>query len=210
VGAHATGRGQREVRAVLHILDPPLTSNLAGQRHACRSLPVAALASARPVRRINAEKRAHPAFCALVVSWIRRLGTRSERSGTISGMALDAEDLHALEPIRRICRAFPGAVEAELQGRPLFRVGRRRFAIFNGAGSPARPRWEGAGRSLHFLADPTEREALRQDGRFVASPHHGDRGWFGIRMEGDLDWKELTELLDSAYQQVAPRRVVDR
>jgi hypothetical protein len=27
-------------------------------------------------------------------------------------------------------------------------------------------------------------------------------------MEGDLDWKELTELLDSAYQQVAPRRVV--
>jgi len=29
-----------------------------------------------------------------------------------------------------------------------------------------------------------------------------------IRMEGDLDWKELTELLDSAYQQVAPRRVV--
>lgn len=62
---------------------------------------------------------------------------------------------------------------------------------------------------LHFLADPTEREALRQDGRFVASPHHGDRGWFGIRMEGDLDWKELTELLDSAYQQVALRRVVD-
>jgi hypothetical protein len=28
-------------------------------------------------------------------------------------------------------------------------------------------------------------------------------------MEGDLDGKELTELLDSAYQQVAPRRVVD-
>lgn len=124
-------------------------------------------------------------------------------------MALDAEDLHALELIGRICRAFPDADEAELQGRPRFRVGRRRFANFKGAGSPARPRWEGAGRSLHFLADPTEREALRQDGRFVASPHHGDRGWFGIRMEGDLDWKELTELLDSAYQQVAPRRVVD-
>jgi hypothetical protein len=28
-------------------------------------------------------------------------------------------------------------------------------------------------------------------------------------MEAHLDWKELTELVDSAYQQVAPRRVVD-
>jgi hypothetical protein len=28
-------------------------------------------------------------------------------------------------------------------------------------------------------------------------------------MEEDLDWKELTELLDSAYQHVAPRRVVN-
>jgi predicted DNA-binding protein (MmcQ/YjbR family) len=79
----------------------------------------------------------------------------------------------------------------------------------NGAGSPARLRWDGAGRSLHFLADPTEREALRQDGRFVASPHHGDRGWFGIRLDGDLDWKEMTELLDSAYQQATPRRMVE-
>jgi predicted DNA-binding protein (MmcQ/YjbR family) len=124
-------------------------------------------------------------------------------------MALDVDDLQALELIRRICLAFPGADEAELQGRPLFRVGRRRFAIFNGAGSPARPRWEGSGRSLHFLTDPTEREALREDGRFVASPHHGDRGWVGIRVEGDLDWTELAELLDSAYRQAAPRRVVD-
>jgi predicted DNA-binding protein (MmcQ/YjbR family) len=123
-------------------------------------------------------------------------------------MALDAEDLHALELIRRICRAFPGADEAELQGRPL-------SGLVDGASRSSTalrhllgPGGKGAGRSLHFLADPTEREALRQDGRFVASPHHGHRGWFGIRMEGDLDWKELTELLDSAYQQVAPRRVV--
>ncbi len=124
-------------------------------------------------------------------------------------MDLDADDLRALAPIRRICLALPGADEAELQGRPLFRVGRRRFAIFNGAGSPARPRWDGWGRSLHVLTDPTEREALRQDGRFSASPHHGDRGWLGIRVDGDLDGTELAELLDSAYRQAAPRRVVD-
>ncbi|MGH9214249.1 MAG: MmcQ/YjbR family DNA-binding protein [Acidimicrobiales bacterium] len=67
----------------------------------------------------------------------------------------------------------------------------------------------GVGRSLHFLTDPAEHEALRQDNRFVASPHHGDRGWLAIRMDGDVDWKELTELIDSAYRQAAPRRVRD-
>jgi hypothetical protein len=51
------------------------------------------------------------------------------------------DDLVALERVRAICLRFVGADEGELQNRPLFRVGRRRFAIFNGAGSPPRPRW---------------------------------------------------------------------
>ena len=121
-------------------------------------------------------------------------------------MALDAEDLSALERIRSICLGFPRVDEAELQGRPLFRVGRRRFAIFNGRGSPQRTRWDGAGRSLHFLSDPMEVDALRQDGRFGPSPHHGHRGWLATRVDDEVDWDEVAELLDSAYRQVAPRR----
>ena len=123
-------------------------------------------------------------------------------------MTLDREDIAALERIRRICLARPGASEGAIQGRPLFRVGRRRFAIFNGAGSPPRPRWDRSGRSLHFVADPAG-DALGQDERFVASPHHGDRGWLSIRIDGDLDWVEVTELLDAAYRQVAPRHFPD-
>lgn len=124
-------------------------------------------------------------------------------------MALDADDHTALERIRRICLALPGVDEGELQGRPLFRVGRRRFAIFNGVGAPPRPRWETSGRSLHFLAEPGEREALRNDDRFVASPHHGDRGWLSIRFDEGPDWREFAELLDAAYRQVAPASVTD-
>ena len=116
------------------------------------------------------------------------------------------EDDDALERVRRICFGFAGADEAELQGRPLFRVGRRRFAIFNGAGSPPRPRWNSSGRSLHFLTDPLELEALRQDRRFAVSPHHGHRGWMTLRLDGgDVDWVEVAELLESAYRQVVPR-----
>jgi predicted DNA-binding protein (MmcQ/YjbR family) len=60
---------------------------------------------------------------------------------------------------------------------------------------------------LHFLADPAEADALRADRRFSPSPHHGDRGWFALRLDaGDVDWDEVTELLDSAYAQVSTSR----
>ena len=120
----------------------------------------------------------------------------------------DPGDRAALDRIRHICLRLPGATEAELQGRPMFRVGRRRFALFNGSSSPSRPRWGSSGRSLHFLADPLEVEALRQDGRFAASPHHGDRGWLAVRLDAvEIDWAEIRELLETAYHQVARPRM---
>ena len=119
---------------------------------------------------------------------------------------LDAEDLAALTRIRGLCGSWQGVDEAELQGRPLFRVGRRRFAIFNGLASPPHRRWEGCGRSLHFLADPLELEALRQDARLSPSPHHGDRRWMFLSIDPPgTDWSEVAELLDAAYRQVAGR-----
>ena len=121
------------------------------------------------------------------------------------------DDADALRRIRAICRRFPSVEEAALQDRPLFRVGSRRFAIFNGDGSPPRPRWQGVGRSLHVLTDPAEREALTQDSRFRPSPHHGDRGWLALRLDpGEVDWQEVAELLESAYRQAAGRRRVAR
>jgi predicted DNA-binding protein (MmcQ/YjbR family) len=121
--------------------------------------------------------------------------------------SVDEGDDATLQRVRMICLGFPGAEEAELQSRPLFRVGRRRFALFNGRGAPPRPRWNASGRSLHFLADPLELDALRQDVRFASSPHHGDRGWMTLRLdEDDVDWDEVAELLESAYRQVSRAR----
>jgi predicted DNA-binding protein (MmcQ/YjbR family) len=118
----------------------------------------------------------------------------------------DPEDDLALEHIRQLCLRFEDADEGELQERPLFRVGRRRFALFNGASSPERPRWNGSGRSLHFLADPDELDALRHDARFTPSPHHGSRGWLALRIDvEDVDWGEVGELLESAHLQVVRR-----
>jgi predicted DNA-binding protein (MmcQ/YjbR family) len=117
-----------------------------------------------------------------------------------------ARDGEVLERIRRICLELPEAEEGTLQGRALFHVRRRRFAIVNGITSPARPRWRDAGRSLHLLVEPSERDALRQDPRFAPSPHHGHRGWFATRLDDPLtDWDELAELLAAAHGQVAPK-----
>jgi len=65
-----------------------------------------------------------------------------------------------LTRVRTICSPFVGADEGLLGDRPLFRVGRRRFALFNGVTSPPRPRWAASGRSLHFIAEPSELDAL--------------------------------------------------
>jgi predicted DNA-binding protein (MmcQ/YjbR family) len=119
-------------------------------------------------------------------------------------------DERALARLRTICLAFPEAEEAVLQDRPLFRVRSRRFALFNGASSPPRPRWNGFGRSVHFVTDPQERGALRQDSRFTTSPHHGDRGWMAMSLEDTaVDWTELAELLEAAYRHVAGRALVE-
>jgi predicted DNA-binding protein (MmcQ/YjbR family) len=116
-------------------------------------------------------------------------------------------DERVLSRLRDICAAFDAAEESSLQDRPLFHVRRRRFAIFNGESSPTRSRWEAAGRSVHFLSDPAERDALHQDPRFTPSPHHGDRGWMAIRVDPEtIDWEELAELLAAAYELVMPRR----
>ena len=117
------------------------------------------------------------------------------------------DDDIVLDRVRVICSGFAGVDEGELQGRPLFRVGRRRFAIFNGQTSPPRPRWNSSGRSLHFATDSLELEALQQDSRFTTSPHHGDRGWLAMRLDlpEEADWAEIAELLESAYRHVVPR-----
>ncbi len=115
-----------------------------------------------------------------------------------------------LAAIRAVCLRFPEAEEAELQGRPLFRVRRRRFALVNPPGAPDRPRWRDAGPSLHVATDPAEREALRHDPRFRPSPHHGDRGWMAVRLDtGALDAREMAELVEAAYRHVAGRRLVE-
>ena len=140
------------------------------------------------------------------------IGEPSDQTGFVQLPDPKRDDDIVLHRVRAICGGFAGADEGELQDRPLFRVGRRRFAIFNGETSPARSRWSQSGRSLHFVAESLEFEALRRDGRFTPSPHHGDRGWLALRLDDPdvADWVEIAELLESAYRRIAPRALLEQ
>ena len=138
-------------------------------------------------------------------------GTRQLFRRNARGNNSPTADNRDLARIQSICQRFPECQESQLQDRPLFRARTRRFAIFNGSASPPRRRWEDFGRSLHFVTDPQEQNALRQDVRLAISPHHGDRGWMAIDLERrEVDWGEVAELLETAFRQVAARQLVER
>jgi hypothetical protein len=110
-----------------------------------------------------------------------------------------------LARIREICLALPETSERLSHGQPTFFVrgkksfvmvlndhhGDGRFAIWCAAG-------EGIQRTL-VDADPE---------RFFVPPYVGHRGWLGFRLDRELDWEELAGILEDAYVEVAPARLV--
>ena len=128
-------------------------------------------------------------------------------------MTADPEELDErhIARLRAICLALPETEEVlSPQGRPLFRVRHRRFALYNGDSTPPRKRWLGWPPSLHFLSEAAEREALNADRRFRPSPHHGNRGWLAIDLDDHTDWSEVAALLAGAYREAAPNALLDQ
>lgn len=44
--------------------------------------------------------------------------------------------------------------------------------------------------------------------QFVMLWPNGHRGWLGVRLDGDVDWPEIAELVEDAYRTVAPRSLI--
>jgi hypothetical protein len=45
--------------------------------------------------------------------------------------------------------------------------------------------------------------------RFFVPPYVGHRGWLGVRLDRGLDWDELAGIIEDAYAEVAPPRLVE-
>ncbi len=107
--------------------------------------------------------------------------------------------------VRKLCMALPEATEKEAWGRPTFRVrGKKMFAMYMND-------HHGDGRvALWLNAPPDAQDALVEadDVRFFVPPYMGPSGWIGVRLDRKPDWKQVASLVEEAYRQVAPKKLI--
>src|SRR5207249_6912453 len=109
------------------------------------------------------------------------------------------EDDPYLPEVRKICLALPETVEVEAWGRPTFRAGKRMFAVFGGTDEDRY--W------VTFKPEADERPALLEDERFFVPRYYPD--WLAFDFTaGDIEWREVGELVESSYRQVALKRML--
>jgi hypothetical protein len=110
-----------------------------------------------------------------------------------------------LERLRAICLGLPEVDERPSHGAPTFFVrGKRPFVMVltdhHGDGRFAI--WCAAGDGMQQMLVEAEPE------RFFVPPYVGHRGWLGVRLDRGLDWEELTGIVEDAYAEVAPQKLV--
>ena len=107
--------------------------------------------------------------------------------------------------LRQICLALPEATEKIAWGEPTFRVGgTKMFAMFT-------DNHHGDGRvALWCKAPPGVQEMLVNAApkRFYVPPYVGHKGWIGVRLDVEVDWDEVADLVADAYRMTAPKRLV--
>jgi len=122
-------------------------------------------------------------------------------------MAIDARTrVRALAKIREICVALPETSERLSHGAPTFFVrGKRAFLMVmtNHHGDGRFAIWCAAGEGVQEMLVEADPE------RFFRPPYVGHRGWLGMRLDRALDWDELAGIVEDAYAEVAPAKLVE-
>ncbi|MGD9987046.1 MmcQ/YjbR family DNA-binding protein [Pseudonocardia sp.] len=107
-----------------------------------------------------------------------------------------------LPRLRALCMALPEVTEKVSHGEPTWFV-RRVFVSYADRHHDDR---------LGFwcAAPPGVQEELvaADPDRFFRPPYVGGRGWLGVRLDVEVDWDEIAEIVTDAYRQIAPRKLV--
>ena len=116
---------------------------------------------------------------------------------------MDREDV--LQRIRELCLALPETSERLSHGQPTFFVRDKRsflMVLDNHHGDGRFSIWcaaEDGAQELLMEADPE---------RFFRPPYVGHRGWLGVRLDRGLNWDELAGIVEDAYAEVAPPKLL--
>lgn len=109
--------------------------------------------------------------------------------------------------LHEICQSMPGALEKESHGEPTWFTGERGrvFAMFDN-------HHHDAPHISVWLPTPRElQQALVQSdpSKYFVPPYVGPKGWVGVVLDEDPDWKVVRELVREAFASVtnsSPRR----
>lgn len=117
------------------------------------------------------------------------------------------DDDPMLQRVRALALSLPGAAEKVSHGRPTFFTSKV-FAYFGGSLKVA-GQWVQHPSAIMVKLDASEREAMLADERCWIPGYLGPSGWIGLDIDGDTDFAEVAELLDSSYRQTASRTHVE-
>ena len=111
-----------------------------------------------------------------------------------------------LDAVRDICLGLPETSERPSHGAPTFFIrDKRSFATV----------WDnhhGDGRFALICAAPDGMQAAlveADSARFYVPPYFGHRGWIGVRLDRGFDREEIAGILEDAYAEVAPPKLVE-
>ena len=111
-----------------------------------------------------------------------------------------------LQRVRELCLGLPETSERLSHGAPTFFVREKRAFLM------VLTNFHGDGRfAIWCAAAPGMQEMLAEADpeRFFRPPYVGHRGWLGFRLDREVDWDELAGIVEDAYAEVAPAKLVE-
>ena len=117
----------------------------------------------------------------------------------------EAEVEHALDQVRAHGLALPETNERLSHGAPTFFIrDKKTFVMFvdNHHDDGRLAIWCAAPAGVQENLVETEPE------RFFRPPYVGHRGWIGVRLDIDVEWDEIGEIVTDAYRHVAPKKLI--
>jgi hypothetical protein len=118
-----------------------------------------------------------------------------------------AERARILDGIRAICLDLPDTSERLSHGAPTFFVREKRAFLM------VLTDHHGDGRFAVWCAAPAGLQEMLVDAdpeRFFVPPYVGHRGWLGLRLDRGLDFDELAGIVEDAYAEVAPSKLLEQ
>ncbi len=104
-----------------------------------------------------------------------------------------------LKPLRKICLAWPETSEGQQFGYPVWRAGKKGFALAY---------YNEKRLKLAFWVGVDRQGLLTGDERFTLPAYMGHNGWIELDVHGTCDWSEIEHLALDSYRHFALARMV--